>query len=294
LNIFCPICKSATIKLQWKSKLVEERLTNISSFECANLNNSRPEILKCTSCKHWFSNPKHWPIDIEEEYKYVVDYKYKSIEHIKFKTFERAAKLTNSFFLRPGNFLEIGSYTGIYLKLMESFGWKGIGIEPSSWATALCQNQGLNVIEGSFESILKKNSLGLYELVVAWDVLEHVVDPINFLEEASRLLKSEGYLIISTLDRSNFLVKLTRSRWPWLITMHLHYFDKESVINIANSLNLKLIQTKAHVHYASLYYILEKTLRHKYILKLLGKLVFLNRIVIPIGFGDVRYFVFKN
>jgi hypothetical protein len=47
-------------------------LTNISSFECANLNNSRPEILKCTSCKHWFSNPKHWPIDIEEEYKYVV------------------------------------------------------------------------------------------------------------------------------------------------------------------------------------------------------------------------------
>jgi ubiquinone/menaquinone biosynthesis C-methylase UbiE len=38
----------------------------------------------------------------------------------------------------------------------------------------------------------------IFDLVIASEVLEHLWAPENFISEASRILKSEGYLIIET------------------------------------------------------------------------------------------------
>lgn len=226
------------------------------------------------------------------EYDALEDTDYLEMAKIKLRTFTKAADLVARFVPAPASILEVGSYAGLFLEACSARGNRVSGIEPSAWGAQLCVSRGFDVRHGIAESVLPNPDLSDFDAVVCWDVLEHVPDPIHFMSAISSAVKTDGILILSTLDRSNWFARVMGKRWPWLIPMHLHYFDQRSVIEMAENLGFSFVHTKAHVHYTSAGYALRRLLGHGDTVS--NSAHVLDRVTFPVGFGDVRLYVFRK
>lgn len=288
----CPLCDGQSLQVLWSSR----NMTSISAeqaFLCTTSERGRPEVLCCRDCNHWFSNPNEWPTDLAHEYEVLEDGEYLEMLPIKQRTFARAVNVLVQHMPPPATILEVGAYAGSFLKECKQKGYSVVGIEPSRWGASLGCQSGLDVRQGSAEQLLKDGSLGQFDAVVSWDVLEHVENPRLFIDLMAGHVRPNGLLILSTLDRTNWFAKLTGRRWPWVIPMHLHYFDRKSVIRMAGESGLTLVETRAHVHYTSADYALRRLLRSPQTSKNSSPRNPLKRLVFPVGFGDVRLYVFR-
>lgn len=291
-EVLCPICGSDLIEDQWVFYENRDVSPRVSSFACANTESHKPDICTCKVCGHWFSNPLGWPTALENILESVIDYEYVRLQYVKQKTHFKSAMLVSKLFSKPGNLIEIGSYTGVFLDQMSILGWKCLGIEPSRWAAELAAENGHLVKQGTFESIVSTEKLHSADLIVSWDVLEHVRDPRRFLRDASSLMGENAYLVLSTLDRGSIFARAMGKKWPWIIDMHLHYFDTESLEKLAGSMGLRLIKYGPHVHYSTISYILKKLFPNLSLHKLVPKLI--SSFPIPVSLGDVKYYVFEK
>jgi len=91
--------------------------------------------------------------------------------------------------------IEIGSGTGSFVHLMKLYGWDAIGIEPDgNFARAARERYNVDIKEVMLEDAeLPPKSA---DLVCSFHVIEHVSSPSEFLQQASLLLKEDGYLYI--------------------------------------------------------------------------------------------------
>ena len=55
-----------------------------------------------------------------------------------------------------------------------------------------------------------------FDVVTAFDIVEHTFDPASFLDDIGRVLAPGGLLVLSTPDTGHWLRPLMRSRWPML------------------------------------------------------------------------------
>jgi SAM-dependent methyltransferase len=292
-NESCPLCKS-------ESKTVWKGFTSFSefgdgAFHCANSIKIRPEVRRCLECSHYFSNKNYWNEQIRTEYEDLVDKLYLELMPAKIRTFRRAASIVNHYKVndKPA-LIEIGSYTGTFLKEMMSLGFMVVGVEPSIWGANLTATHGIEVLQGRAEDILPTLNGETFDFVVSWDVLEHVIDPEMFIRMSVRVLKPGGYFIFSTLDRTNWFARLMGARWPWIIPMHLHYFNQLTIKEICESHRLEFVKTGAHVHFTNIFYAISKFLPLEKLLHSAFLKSLLKQIIFPVGFGDVRYYVFRK
>ena len=58
-----------------------------------------------------------------------------------------------------------------------------------------------------------------YDVVTAFDIIEHLEDPVAFLEEIAGMLSPGGGVVISTPDTGHVLRYLMGRRWPMLQPM---------------------------------------------------------------------------
>jgi len=111
-------------------------------------------------------------------------------------------KLFNSYKIKlihslspSGNLLEIGCGRGILLNQLKKFySVKGCDISPIAIAHAskLIGKKNLRVLD-----IEKQNISGKYEIILAFDVLEHLKNPEKALNKIKKSLKKEGIFIFS-------------------------------------------------------------------------------------------------
>ena len=289
----CPLCHSESTALLWP-QTGEWRTDSSQAYLCTTTTRLRPEILTCQACGHMFSNPLHWPADIHMEYADLEDTEYLQMLDVKRRTFSRAADALSRFQRPPARLLEVGSYAGLFLQECRGRGYEVVGVEPSAWGSAQSHALGLDVRTGPAEEVLRDASLGEFDVVVSWDVLEHVPDPALFMSLLAQRVGTNGHVILSTLDRTNWFARVTGKRWPWLIPMHLHYFDQTTVIRLGEEAGLRFVSTFPHVHYTSASYALSRLLGHGDQLDRSAKPALLQRAVFPVGFGDVRAFAFRK
>jgi SAM-dependent methyltransferase len=123
----------------------------------------------------------------------------------------------------PGRFLEIGCGHGAFVALMRDLGFDAMGTELSPWVAGYGRRTfGIRVEQGPIER------LGLdpgFRAVAAFDVLEHLEDPLGTMARAAALLAADGVLAIQT--------PVYRGEGPdWIMFQedeHVHLFTEESV-----------------------------------------------------------------
>ncbi len=108
----------------------------------------------------------------------------------------------------PTSVMDVGAGYGIFLEEWKKRfpDTKAIAIEPSKNLANVCRGKGLEVVENFAERVDGYDSVA--DLVVCFEVLEHVFDPIEFIRTLKRFVKPGGYLMVSTLTVTGFDIQV--------------------------------------------------------------------------------------
>lgn len=119
--------------------------------------------------------------------------------------------LKRKFPLRS-NLLEVGCGLGFFGKrLQESFTYIGLDISVDALNYATEYNHIKSVVHSEASPLPFESQS--FDIIVAFDIVEHLEAPMNFFIEAQRILRSSGIMIISTPNTVSFGVKnKTRSK----------------------------------------------------------------------------------
>jgi len=94
-----------------------------------------------------------------------------------------------------GRLLDVGCGNGVFLQRAAQAGWDVKGIEPDARAVDAARRTGLDVIEGTLDSV---GDLGMFDVITASHVIEHVHDPSAFLRQIFERLRPGGRVWLAT------------------------------------------------------------------------------------------------
>lgn len=93
--------------------------------------------------------------------------------------------------------LGIGVATGEFLEwCRKEDGWDTYGVELSAPSSLFArEHKGLNVVTGSLREACNPNDH--FDVVVAWQTIEHIPNPREISEEVYRILRPGGFFVLS-------------------------------------------------------------------------------------------------
>jgi len=115
-------------------------------------------------------------------------------------------------------------------------------------------NPKLNLSQGSAESLPYKDSS--FDTVFMIEVIEHLLDIDQVLDEIYRVLKPNAYLCITTTDfnllKKIIIAGLFWDRFFYPNNPHIRFFTKSTLVDICSKHQLKLVDYKWNRSYFGL------------------------------------------
>ena len=187
-------------------------------------------------------------------YGAVEDPVYVAERENRYLTFGKAVRLLGP--ARHRRLLDVGAYCGFFVDVARQAGFAAEGIELSRWAVSHARGLGLTVRNETIEE--RRRSGARYDVVTMWDVVEHLRDPRRELAACYDLLRPGGRLHASTIDARSLVARLLGVRWPWLMDMHLFYFDRDTLPALLEQTGFRVLSRRAYTHTVSARYLLAK------------------------------------
>ena len=141
--------------------------------------------------------------------------------------------------------LDVGSGPGLLMHVANSLGLETMGIEPSSAAyNYSVKKLKLNVKNTTIEKVDK--SIGKFDVITSYLVLEHILNPLDFLKQTSQFLSENGLICIVVPNDfnpiQNSLAGQGKKSW-WVNTKdHLNYFNRQSLKRIFEKAGLEVVE----------------------------------------------------
>jgi SAM-dependent methyltransferase len=201
------------------------------------------KVWQCGSCGFEFSDPSfagngqfYKELQAQNEYYYPDA----SPEFIRAAKFAVDRKIKNA--------LDVGCGAGAFLNLLKGKGIKTYGIELNPEAARISRGAGHEVFETLLEDLPADQK---FELVTAWQVLEHVSAPREFLEQCVRVLAPGGFVGVAVPNERTmrWICPHDPHGWP---PHHISRWQLRDLERIGKEVGLRMIQSGAEaLHGAS-------------------------------------------
>lgn len=255
-DVPCPVCGRTRVSLVLRDA-PSRRIDRPDLVACTSLDHGTfGQIVACDACGLRFRSPREDDATILSYYAAVEDPVYLENEAARVLTFSRALQRLETHVPVRGPLLDVGCYTGVFLDVAATRGWPVVGLEPSRWAAELAGRKGHRVHCGTLETAPIDSEH--FAVATMWDALEHFTDPVKELRLVRRLVRRDGYLVLSTMNIDAWLVRLLRSRWPWYMRMHLSYFTPATLARALELAGWRLVHVHGYAHVVTWDYLLRK------------------------------------
>ena len=213
----CIACNSSSIYDEFQ----KDGFTFQKCEECNTvLVNPRPDELQL---KWWYENSKH----AEHSNKILQDTELKRIELYK----KRIKKFLKRVPKNINKILEFGCGNGISLQILQEknkdFILQGIDLNPASVKS--CDEKGINCQLADITDFSKQHKK-IYDAIISFEVLEHLVDPKKVLKSIKKTLKKDGiiYMTMPNYIAYDFL-EIGEGYRNLFGPGHLNYFNPKSI-----------------------------------------------------------------
>ena len=95
----------------------------------------------------------------------------------------------------PGRALDIGAACGGNTRVLQKYGWQATALDFSSTGPMICRQRGVPAIRADATRLPHRS--GSMDLVIAYDILEHIGDDGAVAREVHRVLKPGGRFLVA-------------------------------------------------------------------------------------------------
>ncbi|MEE2887098.1 MAG: class I SAM-dependent methyltransferase [Planctomycetota bacterium] len=234
-------------------------------------------VLRCAGCSLVYVTPRHnddalhklygedyWNSNSPKTRGYAC---YAEEEPLYLRTFRRRLELVRAYIPQGSiRVLDIGCAAGFFLRVMKEEGHDVRGVEVSADIASLAiEHLGAENIHVGFLQQLAPQHPGFepgsFDLVTMWDVIEHVPNPQDLLEQARRLLKPDGVLILETQNVDSRFAGMLGKKWQhFKHEEHLYHFNPKTITRLLADTGYQVVRNtpKFGGKYVSLGFIAER------------------------------------
>jgi SAM-dependent methyltransferase len=121
-------------------------------------------------------------------------------------------------------------------------------VEPNPGAAKIAASREITILAKTVDEFA--STTGLYDIIVACDVIEHVENPLQFLQQLSRRLAPSGQLLVTTGNYDSWLWRLTRAKyWYCHFPEHISFIGPRWLRKLSGKLELKICKI-VHFNYS--------------------------------------------
>ncbi|MCZ7557104.1 MAG: class I SAM-dependent methyltransferase [Bacteroidia bacterium] len=203
----CIICQSKLVQVQesYNSEVIQNLWMQVGVELSSNVIKELPlsvEFFECSNCRFGTFQPliegtSEFYNDISNEKHYYLDEKWEY--NMALEDLEKCQKI-----------LEIGCGEGYFVDKLLALGKEVKGIDKNNRAVMNAQIKSLPITDNTLDEVVHADR-GSYDAVCAFQVLEHVEAPLDFIRSANSLLKTDGYFIVAVPNSSGILKYLRPS-----------------------------------------------------------------------------------
>jgi SAM-dependent methyltransferase len=225
----CPVCGSTDDSRVFADKTLDDSTWKELSFSSRKL----PEYLvhrmiECRDCDVVYASPAPHEEVLEQAYRAAP---FVSADESAFaaKTYRRLLRPLLAQLSSRSNALDIGASDGTFLEALLGEGFSNVvGIEPAAASAEAASESVRNRIR--VEPFRRAALAGeRFNLITAFQTLEHVSDPIEVVSDAYELLEVGGAILVVVHNRRALLNRLTGHRSPILDVEHVQLFSPRSI-----------------------------------------------------------------
>jgi SAM-dependent methyltransferase len=227
MEMTCPVCDSDAHRVIFAD--VQDPLTH-DSFR----------ILECSKCAVAYTAPR--PANMERYYPI----RYRAfgpvVRGVLGTLYKHRVSRWAGALPTTGSVLEIGCGAGMMLSAFQRLGWRVLGIERDERLAAEARDrQGVEVTAlplGELPDDLR------FDIIVMFNVFEHIAEPMPILRECVRRLQPGGRLLLNMPNFGSWQARFAGRYWFHLDPpRHLIHYSRETLIRTLQRAGLQVIQT---------------------------------------------------
>jgi 2-polyprenyl-3-methyl-5-hydroxy-6-metoxy-1,4-benzoquinol methylase len=211
-------------------------------------------LVRCPECRLMYAQPQYEPAELDELYRVEYYDEHKNLQTDYRERDYRSSQPLNRLVVddlleryprlraqagRAVRALDFGSGVGFFMDACRERGLEPLGMDFSEVASRYAKQRfGLEVRVPPDEA-LRALPDASFELVTAWQVVEHLRRPRETLVELQRVLEPGGVLCITVPNLRSLYYRVQGARWFNIVNpTHLAFFDQRSLTRLLRALGL--------------------------------------------------------